>query len=138
MPQSWRWSISTSKVTKLNALVTEMNLTAQHSFQRFRLVGLWTVCYSVCIAQAGYTCIYIRDYVRQKVRPAILVTESSTQLIMYSLDICVRYCTYLPIFKSQKGSIEALNFLNYLIDYLIHYTIGFIIDYTIDYTIITS
>ena len=23
----------------------------------------------------------------------------------------VRYCTYLPIFKSQKGYIEALNFL---------------------------
>jgi hypothetical protein len=30
----------------------------------------------LCIAQASY--IYIRDYVRQKVRPAILVRESST------------------------------------------------------------
>jgi hypothetical protein len=61
------------------------------------------------IAQATY--VYIRDYARQDFQPAIFVRESSTQLIMYSLDICVRYSTYLPIFKSQKGSIEALNFL---------------------------
>ena len=33
------------------------------------------------------------------------------QLLKYSLDIRVSYSTYLPIFKSQKGSIEALNFL---------------------------
>jgi hypothetical protein len=55
-------------------------------------------------------------------------------LVMYSLDICVRYSTYLPDFQ---GSIEALNH-NYFIDYLINYTIGFIIHYTVDYTIITS
>jgi hypothetical protein len=58
---------------------------------KFRSVGLWTVRV-LCIAQASY--IYIRDYVRQEVRPALLVRESSTQLIMYSLDICVRYSTY--------------------------------------------
>ena len=58
------------------------------------------------IAHASY-----RDYVSQEVRPAMLVRESSTQLIRYSLDTCVRYSTYLLIFKSQKGSIEALNFL---------------------------
>ena len=47
----------------------------------------------------------------REVRPAVLRRESSTQLIMYSLDTCVRYSTYIPIFKSQKGSTEALNFL---------------------------
>jgi hypothetical protein len=67
---------------------------------KLRSVVLWTPSY-----------IYIQDYVRQDVRPAILVRESSTQLMMYSLDICIRYSTYLPIVKSQKGSIEALNFL---------------------------
>ena len=46
-----------------------------------------------------------------EVRPVVLVRESSTQLVMYSLDTCVRYSTYIPIFKSQKGSMEALNFL---------------------------
>ena len=45
-----------------------------------------------------------------EVRPAILVRESSTQLIMYLLDTCIRYSAYIPIFKSQKGSTEALNF----------------------------
>ena len=41
----------------------------------------------------------------------MLVRESNVQLLMYSLDTRVSYSTYLPIFKSQKGSIEALNFL---------------------------
>ena len=39
-----------------------------------------------------------------EVQPALFVRESSTQLVMYSLDTCI------PIFKSQKGSMEALNF----------------------------
>ena len=47
------------------------------------------------------------DYVSQEVQPPILVGESSTQLIRYS-DTCVGYSTYLPIFKSQNDSIEAL------------------------------
>jgi hypothetical protein len=46
----------------------------------------------------------------REVRPAVLVRENSTQLLMYSLDTCIRYSTYSPIFKSQKGSMEALNF----------------------------
>ena len=45
------------------------------------------------------------DYISQEVRQAILVRESSMLLTRYSLDTCVRYPTYLPIFKSQKGSI---------------------------------
>ena len=46
-----------------------------------------------------------------------------SQLIKYSLDTFVRYSIYLLIFKSQKGSIEALSFLIYLIDYLRDYLI---------------
>ena len=45
-----------------------------------------------------------------EVQPAVLSRESSAQLIMYSLDTCVRYSTYILIFKSQKGSTEALSF----------------------------
>ena len=44
-----------------------------------------------------------------KVRPAVLVRESSTHFLVYLLDTCVRY-SYISIFKSQKGSTEALNF----------------------------
>ena len=51
------------------------------------------------------------DYVSREVRPVVLVRGSSSQLIRYSLDTGIRYSTYLPIFKSQKGSSEALNFL---------------------------
>ena len=47
----------------------------------------------------------------REVQPAVLRRESSAQLIMYSLDTCVRYSTYTPIFKSQKGSTKALSFL---------------------------
>ena len=46
-----------------------------------------------------------------EVGPAVLVRESNIQVLNYSLDIRVSYSTCLPIFKSQKGSIEALNFL---------------------------
>ena len=55
------------------------------------------------IVQGSY-----RDYISQEVRPTILIRESSVQLTRYSLDTCIRY---LLIFKSQKVSIEALNFL---------------------------
>ena len=41
----------------------------------------------------------------------MLVRESNMQLLMYSLDTHVSYYKYLLIFKLQKGSIEALNFL---------------------------
>ena len=40
-----------------------------------------------------------------EVQPAVRIGESSTQLL---LDTGIRY---LPIFKFQKGSIDALNFL---------------------------
>ena len=54
-----------------------------------------------------------------EVRPAVLVRENVTQLLMYSLDTCVRYSTHLLIFKSQKDSMEAPEFSgNYLIDYV--------------------
>jgi hypothetical protein len=100
--------LSTLKATNLDASITEMNLTAQllYSFQNSDRWDRWVVDGVLYIAHASY-----RDYISQEVQPAILVKESSTQLIRYSLDTCVRYSTYLLIFKSQKGSIEALHFL---------------------------
>ena len=50
----------------------------------------------------------------REVQPAVLTRESSTQL--YSLDSCISYSTYLPIFRSLKGSMGGPEFLgNYLI-----------------------
>ena len=44
---------------------------------------------------------------------AVLVRESIVQLLMYSLDILLYIIesVFLRIFRSQKGSVEALNFL---------------------------
>ena len=39
----------------------------------------------------------------REVRPAVLRRESSAQLIMYSLDTCVRYSTYIPISGLRKA-----------------------------------
>ena len=74
---------------------------------------------AINIALASF--IYIRLFIytdysyitkgTREVEPAVLVRESYMQLLKYSLDIRVSYSTCLPIFKSQKGSIEALNFL---------------------------
>ena len=64
----------------------------------------------------------------------MLVRESNMQLLMYSLDTHVSYSTCVLIFKTQKGSIEALNFLvftssiSYTISFIIYFIIGFIIN----------
>ena len=42
---------------------------------------------------------------------AVLVRESNVQLLMYLLDICICQSILLWIFRSQKGSVKALNFL---------------------------
>ena len=76
--------------------------------------------HAINIALASF--IYTRSFIhglqlrkpRERVKSdllAVLVRESNMQLLKYSLDIRVSYSTCLPIFKSQKGSIEALNFL---------------------------
>ena len=69
----------------------------------------------------------------REVRPAVLVRESSTQLVMHSLDTCVRYSTYnYTDFQASERLHEGPEFShNYLIDYLRDYSIGFIIHYTI-------
>ena len=90
-------------MTNLDASITEKTLIAQDSFQSEIGRVVDRVLY---IVYASY-----RDYVSQKVRPATLVRESSTRLVRYLLDTRVRWSTYLLIFKSQNGSVEALNFL---------------------------
>ena len=66
---------------------------------------------------------------------SLLVRESSTQLVMYSLDTCVRYSTYSTDFQVSErlhgGPEFPHNYLIMLIDYLRDYTIGFIVHYTI-------
>ena len=41
--------------------------------------------------------IYLQNYIRQDIRPAILVRESGTQLITYSLDTITRYLIYFQV-----------------------------------------
>ena len=82
------------------------------------------------IEQASY--IYVQDYVRQEIWPAILVRESK----VFTGYIRFWYSTYLPIFKSQKGSIQALNFFIIThVPHRVHH--DFIINYT-NYLIITE
>ena len=95
------------------ASITEKNSTAQYSFRALDRSGG-----TLLIVRAIYSAvlsIYIHGITSAKrtreVRPSLLVREGNTLLVRYSLDTCVRYSTYLPIFKSQKGSMEALNFL---------------------------
>ena len=96
-PRKWQISMAQSQ-----------RWSSQHSTASKVQIG-YVVDGLLYIAQASY--IYIRDYVRQEVQPGLLVRESSTQLITYSLDTGIWYSTYLLIFKAQKGSTEALNFL---------------------------
>ena len=65
----------------------------------------------------------------REVQPAVLVRESSTQLVMYLLDTCVGYYTYYYTdFQVSERLHEGPEFSG---NYLIDYTIGFIIHYTI-------
>ena len=90
-----------------------MNSKAQYSFRTSdrSVVARCAMCAVYSIRPA----LFIHGNTKAKKTregwPAILVRESNSQLIRYSLDTGVRYSTYLPIFKSQKGSSEALNFL---------------------------
>ena len=59
----------------------------------------------------------------RKVRLAVLVKESSTQLVMYLLDTCARYSTYnnYTDFEVSERLHEGPEFSgNYLIDYIYH------------------
>ena len=66
------------------------------------------------IYSAGLS-IYIHGITSAKitceVRPLLLIREGNTLLVRYLLDTRARYSTYSLNFESQKGSIEALNFL---------------------------
>ena len=93
-------------MTSFDASITGDELTMQ--LPNFR---------SVVALHAAYMMLFMHRITSVKrtceVRPVVLVGGSSTQLLMYLLDTDVRYSIqlYLPIFKYQKGSIEALNFL---------------------------
>ena len=94
--------------------------TLQHSTASKLQIARGMVCsmhdaiYSTRIALVIYRIMSAKRIC--EVRPVVLIRESSTQLLIYSLDTCVRHSTYLPIFNSQKGP-EFLG--NYFIDYVI-------------------
>ena len=85
----------------------EMNLTAQYSFRTQIGRGMTRAINSARLA------LFIHRITSAKrtreVRLALLVGESSTQLLMYSLDMYVTYMI-LWIFRSQNCSVKALNF----------------------------
>ena len=85
-----------------------MNSTAPYSSER--QVGRGMARSVSAIYSARLALFFISAKRMHEVWPAVLIRESSTQLLMYSLDTSIRYSIYLPIFKPQKGSIEALNF----------------------------
>ena len=58
-----------------------------------------------------------------EVQLAVFVRESSTQLVMYSLDTCVRYSTYNTNFQVSERLHEGSEFSH---NYVIDYTIGYI------------
>jgi hypothetical protein len=55
------------------------------------------------------------------IRPAVLIRNSSSQLIRYSLDTGVRYSTYFQVSERLQQGPEFSH----------NYTIGFVIDYII-------
>ena len=69
----------------------------------------------VCVIYSAGLSVYIHGITSAKrtreVRPSLLVREGNTLLVRYSLDTRERYSTYSLNLKSQKGSIEALDFL---------------------------
>ena len=71
----------------------------------------------VCAIYSAGLYLYIHRITSAKrtheVQPSllVLVREGNMLLVMYSLDARIRYSTYSLIFKSQKGSAKALNFL---------------------------
>ena len=73
-------------------------------------------------ARAIYSLFFIHGITSAKrtreVRPAVLRREISAQLIMYSLDTCVRYSTCIILISERlHGGPEFSG--NYLIDYII-------------------
>ena len=85
-------------------------LCAPYSHGMAHCMHEWCVMH----ASTRLALFYPWDYVCQEnIRPAVLVRESNTQLVRYSLDITV--------FKSLHRGPEFSH--NYLIDYTIGYTI---------------
>ena len=99
-----------STVTSFGASITGDELNSTVQLPIFRSLMAW---HAACI-DAVYNArlaLFIHGITSAKrmreVQPAVLVRESSTQLLIYSLDTCVRYSTYnvmyLPISSLRKA-----------------------------------
>ena len=103
-PQSQRWHLRPT--LDLDTDITGDELDSAIQLLNIGLVSAW---YIVCARLPLFIHGITSSKRTREVWPAVLVRESITQFVMYSLDTCVRYSTY--IYKSQKGSIKVLNFL---------------------------
>ena len=100
------------------SLLQSQRQTQQHSTDRSQHAYAYCMhdCYmisrSACYIQHQLALFMYKPREHVKVRSAIHVRESNIQFLKYS-DTCISVTlhSYLPIFKSQKGSIEAQNFL---------------------------
>ena len=101
-------------VTSFDASITGDELKSAVQLPNFRLTVAWrTACMMCAIYNARLALFHgITSAKRTRdLQPVVLVGESSMQLAIYLLDTCIGYSTYLLIIKSQKSSMEALNFL---------------------------
>ena len=57
-----------------------------------------------------YSRMWLWHYRSQEFEQLSLVGWCEIQLVMYLLDLCVSYSTYLVTFKVRNGSREALSF----------------------------
>ena len=99
-------------MTSFKASITEKNSIPQYSFQISDQSGGMLLTVRAIYCAALPICIHgIMSAQRMsEVRPLLLVREGNTLLVRYLLDTHARYSIYSPNFKSEKGSIEALNF----------------------------
>ena len=103
-PQSLRWSLRlTLNLNTDNFQSQETNSTAsEHQVGR-------SMAHSVRAIYSTRLALFIHGITSAKrtheVRPAVLCRESSTQLVMYSLDTgtCIRYSTYNNISSLRKA-----------------------------------
>ena len=87
-----------------------MNLTAQYSFQLTSdQSGAACMMHAIYSKRLAYLSMGLRKPREHMKFGQPYSTEGNTQHIKYSMDTRVRY--NILVSKSQKGSIEALNFL---------------------------
>ena len=89
---------------------TATNVQIAHGMAHLMHDAIHVHVYSARLAYLSTGLHQPREHV--KFVPAVLVRENSTQPLICSLDACVRYSTYLPIFKVSENLHEGPEFLD--------------------------